>query len=121
MARILLLNRVMQTKILLGLALGFGFAAGLGACDDEREGAFCGGLAAEPCLETEYCDFVTTRCGADDAGGTCRPRPGACLDNVDPVIGSDGDIYNNACYAHVAGADDCGPAPDPSVDPDAPK
>lgn len=101
----------MRFKIISSMAFSLALATALAACGEESEGAFCGGLAGEACLESEYCDFVSSRCGVDDAGGTCRPRPEACLDNIDPVIGSDGVIYNNACYAHAAGVDDCGPAP----------
>lgn len=106
----------MRLKILASMALPFallfGLATALAACGEESEGAFCGGMAGEVCLESEYCDFVSTRCGVEDAGGTCRPRPDACLDTIARVIGSDGVIYDNACHAHAAGVDDCGPAPD---------
>lgn len=83
----------------------------LGACGSDGEpGGACGGFGGSGCGDDEFCDFATTACGADDAGGICTPRPGVCLDEHDPVKGSDGKTYSSSCHAHAAGADDCGSA-----------
>ena len=89
----------------------------LAACggDDTNigSGSPCGGFAGSPCGSDEFCDFDDPMCGVADGGGVCRARPSLCPDLYAPVRGSDGMIYGNACEAHAAGADDCGPAPMP--------
>ncbi len=91
----------------------------LGGCgyftDDDDDGPgsgsgrMCGGFAGLACDGDEYCDFDDPQCGIADGGGTCKTRPMACADIYAPVMGSDGMVYPNACEAHGAGADDCGP------------
>lgn len=82
--------------------------------DDDGSGQQCGGLSGATCPTDEFCDFpVEYRCGIADGAGVCRARPTTCPENLDPVLGSDGMRYDNACFAHAAGADDCGPAPTP--------
>ncbi len=51
----------MALPFALSFALLFALATALAACGEESEGAFCGGMAGEVCLESEYCDFVSTR------------------------------------------------------------
>jgi hypothetical protein len=64
----------------------------------------CGGFAGFTCAASEYCAYVEGQlCGAADASATCQPRPAACLANVDPVCGCDGQTYSNACVAAEAG------------------
>ena len=65
-------------------------------------GAVCGGFAGTPCAADEWCDFATNDCGGSDNTGTCRTRPIACDDNLDPVCGCDGQTYGNACEAAKA-------------------
>jgi hypothetical protein len=74
-------------------------------------GAQCGGFAGGTCDSDEFCDWPNEECGIADGAGVCHGRPLACTDIYMPVQGSDGVIYGNACEAHMAGADDCGPAP----------
>jgi len=69
------------------------------------EGRSCGGFAANPCDATQYCDYPDGSCGAGDQTGTCKPRPMACPQVVDPVCGCGGQVYNNACLAEAAGVD----------------
>jgi len=80
--------------------------------DDDGSGQFCGGIGGATCPGDEFCDYpVENQCGIADGGGVCRTRPETCPEIFAPVIGSDGQTYDNACFAHAAGADDCGPAP----------
>ena len=65
------------------------------------------------CDGDEYCDYDDPQCGIADGGGSCRARPTVCPEIYAPVMGSDGQVYPNACDAHGHGADDCGPAPTP--------
>lgn len=80
--------------------------------DDGSSGKVCGGFAGAACPDDEFCDFPeANQCGIADGSGTCQTRPTACPEIYAPVIGSDGQVYDNACFAHAAGVDDCGPAP----------
>ena len=75
-----------------------------GACDDEGEGAFCGGIAGVQCPEGEFCNFpIEAQCGAADQGGTCQAKPEVCTLQYDPVCGCDDKTYGNACAAAGAG------------------
>jgi hypothetical protein len=80
------------------------------ADDDPGSGRACGGFAGLTCAADEYCDFTFDECGIADGGGYCRARPDACPEIYAPVTGADGRIYDNACFAHAAGVDDCGAA-----------
>jgi hypothetical protein len=86
-------------------------AVGCGGDDepDPGSGDPCGGLLGLACEADEYCDYDEPGCGIADGGGSCRARPNACPEIYAPVMGSDGQVYSNACDAHANGADDCGP------------
>jgi hypothetical protein len=108
-------------RSLLDLGLGASLILAFAACtldldgdddgDGDGSGRVCGGFTAQPCDSDEYCDYPTNDCGMADGSGTCRARPTACDTVFDPVRGSNGEIYGNACSAHADGVDDCGPAP----------
>jgi hypothetical protein len=106
----------MHTRLayLFALPLAFGACALDGGDDDDPapgSGAMCGGFAGQACPADEYCDYdAAEACRVADAAGACRARPTACPEIFAPVRGSDGRTYSNACSAHAAGADDCGPA-----------
>lgn len=64
----------------------------------------CGTRGAEPCPETQFCDYEPeAQCGSLDHGGTCRDIPQACTTDYDPVCGCDGKTYSNTCTANAAG------------------
>ncbi len=71
----------------------------------------CGWFTFTQCGDDEWCDFVDDHCGAVDgmpgvwALGVCRPRPGPCVKNYQPVCGCDGFGYANRCYAEAGGVD----------------
>jgi hypothetical protein len=67
------------------------------------EGGTCGTRGTPgQCAEALYCDYAK-QCGADDSGGTCKPKPEICPDIFAEVCGCDGNTYPNACYAARAG------------------
>ncbi len=109
----------MRTSILVMVTLLANGACALygedgGDDGDSGSGQLCGGLTGRGCPSDEFCDYpVEHACGIADGGGACHTRPSACPENYAPVIGSDGQRYDNACFAHAAGADDCEPAPAP--------
>jgi len=105
----------MRSLFALGLLLALGSCT-LDFSDDDDDGTGgsgrqCGGFTAQECPSDEYCDYVDDDCGIADGSGFCRDRPLLCPDLYSPVRGADGEIYGNACEAHAAGVDDCGPAP----------
>ena len=60
--------------------------------------------AGRACEEGKFCDFGSAAlCGADGRTGVCRPVPGECSEQYEPVCGCDERTYGNACLAHVAG------------------
>lgn len=63
----------------------------------------CGG---DDCGSDNYCAFdYPSNCGATKGEvGLCRPRPGRCDGNYDPVCGCDKATYSNACEAARNGA-----------------
>ncbi|MFO0758768.1 MAG: Kazal-type serine protease inhibitor domain-containing protein [Byssovorax sp.] len=66
--------------------------------------AVCGGLGNLPCGDGQFCDYpVDAMCGAADGTGTCKQKPEACDQNLDPVCGCDNQTYGNACMANAAG------------------
>jgi hypothetical protein len=102
-------------KSLVALALSLVLVACTSAGDDDDgnpgSGAPCGGFAGGTCASDEFCEKPDQECAVADGAGVCHGRPRACDDIYMPVRGSDGVVYGNACEAHAAGADDCGPAP----------
>lgn len=81
---------------------GPGCVAGL--CAAKPDGVVCGGLAGDPCSETEYCAYEPGQaCGELDASAVCRPRPDACDAILAPVCGCDGVEYTSDCEAARAG------------------
>jgi len=52
------------------------------------------------CLEEDYCAKAPGDCAGP---GVCEPRPGGCLDVLDPVCGCDMATYDNVCYAATTG------------------
>jgi hypothetical protein len=80
----------------------------------EQETKSCGGFAGFVCDPDQWCDYGPSgHCGFADQMGTCRPRPDACPQVVDPVCGCDGNIYSNSCHAAIAGVTATLPASDP--------
>jgi Kazal-type serine protease inhibitor domain len=80
----------------------------------------CGGFAGAACAADEFCDYPDgSQCGANDATGTCKQRPQACIDVYSPVCGCDGVEYSNLCYANGAGTDVAfaGPCESPPTPP----
>ncbi|HWM86168.1 MAG TPA: hypothetical protein VNO33_10035 [Kofleriaceae bacterium] len=72
--------------------------------DAGNTSVLCGGLAGLQCEETHYCDWPDDDCGSGDGLGACRPRPTDCKLG-ESVCGCDGDRYESACAANMAGAD----------------
>jgi hypothetical protein len=52
-----------------------------------------------PCVDGAYC--YDTRCNNDR--GTCVAMPDSCSAEPDPRCGCDGEVYENACAAAMAG------------------
>lgn len=66
------------------------------------------------CVDNSDCDdpdkakgpsayYCQKPAGACDGAGTCQPRPEACTQQYDPVLGCDDEEYGNACEAAAAG------------------
>ncbi|MGB8224590.1 MAG: hypothetical protein WCF10_18515 [Polyangiales bacterium] len=71
------------------LVLGCGSASGLdSACRTNAD-----------CADTELC--ATGLC--ENGFGVCAARPTTCSDTDAPVCGCDGQIYQNLCFADMAG------------------
>lgn len=51
------------------------------------------------CADTELC--ATGLC--ENGFGVCSPRPTTCTDQDAPVCGCDGQVYQNLCFADMAG------------------
>jgi hypothetical protein len=68
-----------------------------------QEGELCGtrGVPGD-CAEGLFCAF-DNNCGADDRGGTCKPKPKVCTKIYSPVCGCDGQTHANACVAESNG------------------
>ncbi len=79
-------------------------AAGFGVCLE-----VCGGVDQLECGESDMCVKPIDMLSEPSALGVCHPRP-APLDPICPmnmalVCGDDGETYQNACRAQVAGAE----------------
>lgn len=67
-------------------------------------GQACGTRGHEPCPTGQYCSWPAEAiCGAADAPGTCETIPDVCPKNISPVCGCNGEEYDNACFASLAG------------------
>lgn len=98
-------------KPLLAIAILLAVIAACGGEDtagaDAAPDGACGGRNGVACPADQYCDFANNRCGEDDAGGRCMPRPASCpaLLVPEPTCGCDLRVYSSACDATLAGAD----------------
>jgi hypothetical protein len=64
----------------------------------------CGGFFGNTCAEDEYCAYlVLGGCGVADVSAVCQPRPHDCADDDEPVCSCDGQTYDSACAAAMAG------------------
>ncbi len=88
-------------------------------------GQTCGGIAALPCDEGEFCNYEPAAGGQGcdgtiaDAAGVCQTQPEICTEQYEPVCGCDGMTYSNLCYAHMAGVSVAAPGECPMVSEDA--
>jgi hypothetical protein len=74
-----------------------------GACPNDPTND-CGGFSGGQCKDGYFCDYPPEMmCGIADGSGSCKEIPDACLANVDPVCGCDGNGYSNACQANSKG------------------
>lgn len=89
--------------LVLGAACGDD-DAGTDAGMDTAEVLDTGGPACEPsgrfCDGTETCERPDGFCRGP---GSCRPRPDRCDGDPAPVCGCDGNDYDSACAAYMAG------------------
>jgi hypothetical protein len=58
--------------------------------------------AGNACAAGTFCDYGAS-CGDGGLAGVCAPVPEVCRDVDAPVCGCDGQTYDNACLAAVAG------------------
>jgi hypothetical protein len=70
-------------------------------------GAGPDGAAAALCPDaTLYCSFDDRECGrGGPPGGVCASREACAADDVGPICGCDGVVYEDACAARAAGVD----------------
>ncbi|GMU24391.1 MAG: hypothetical protein AMXMBFR13_44650 [Phycisphaerae bacterium] len=72
------------------------------------------GECSPPCSSNAECAPAEFCCEQS----ICLPRPADCDDTAEPVCGSDGATYANACRAHQAGVTVAGEGPCTTVPPD---
>ena len=89
--------------VLLLLFAGCGSDGSSEDADEDDIGRACGGIQGAGCSDRLYCLFANNTCGSRNIIGTCQLRPDFCTEQVSPVCGCDGRLYQNACEAAAAG------------------
>ncbi len=97
----------LRLSLCLSLSLSLTACGSGGGSDDDDSGdqigKACGGIQGDVCGTGFYCFFENNTCGFRNTPGTCQIRPDFCTDQINPVCGCDGRIYQNSCEAAGAG------------------